>query len=83
LFQRLADFGKISNQEKFKGLGKKGAGLFEFKSFQDRFIGDFRSGKRFLVAVYSKKKKNQLDPAAVKRAVAILAANDEWEKQKR
>ena len=31
LFQRLADFGIIANREKFKGLGKTGADLFEFK----------------------------------------------------
>ena len=81
LFQRLSDFGKISNREKFKGLGREGADLFEFKSFQDRFIGDFRPGKRFLIAAYARKKKDKLDPAVVKRAVDILLANDQWEKE--
>lgn len=81
LFQRLANFGTIANREKFKKLGKKGVGLFEFKSFQDRFIGDFRPGKRFLIASYTKKKKDKLDPAVVKRAVDILFANDQWEKE--
>jgi hypothetical protein len=49
LFQILGETGKILNREKFKGLGEQGLGLFEFKSFQIRFIGDFRPGKRFVV----------------------------------
>jgi hypothetical protein len=80
LFRRLADSGTISNREKFKSLGTKGAHLWEFKSFQDRFIGDFRPSKRFLVAAYSRKKRDQLDPAAVTRAAKVLAANDRYEK---
>lgn len=83
LFQRLADFGVIANREKFKSLGKRGADLFEFKSFQDRFIGNFRPGKRFLIAAYTRKKKDKLDPTVIKRAVEVLAANDKWEKEPR
>lgn len=83
LFRRLADSGKISNREKFKSLGTKGAHLWEFKNFQDRFIGDFRPGKRFLVAAYSRKKKDQLDPATVARAIKMLAANDRYERSNR
>ncbi|MCZ6479261.1 MAG: hypothetical protein O6929_02470, partial [candidate division NC10 bacterium] len=50
LFGRLAEFGEIRNREKFKQLGAKAGqqaqGLWEFKSFQVRFIGDFRPGRR-------------------------------------
>lgn len=48
LFKRLAEFGNLSNREKFKRLGEKagarGRDLWEFKDHQLRFIGDFRPG---------------------------------------
>ncbi|MGH7814698.1 MAG: type II toxin-antitoxin system RelE/ParE family toxin [Candidatus Binataceae bacterium] len=84
LFKRLAETGKIFNREKFRQLGQKSAGrgaeLFEFKSFQDRFIGDFRPGHRFLVAAYANKKKDRLDPADIERAVRAMAENDAHER---
>jgi hypothetical protein len=83
LFRRLADSGAISNREKFKNLGSQGAHLWEFKAFQDRFIGDFRPGKRFLVAAYTRKKRDKLDPAVITRAAAVLAANDRYERSSR
>lgn len=85
LFLRLAEMGRIVNREKFRNLGQKsgkrgsGAELWEFKSFQDRFIGDFRPRNRFLVATYTKKKKDNLDPSAVARAVRVMAENDAFE----
>ncbi len=83
LFQRLAESGKIFNRDKFKSLGRKGSSLWEFKSFQDRFLGNFRPGQRFLIAAYEKKQKDRLDPEVVKRAVNVLAANDRYESQTR
>jgi len=84
LFKRLAETGRILNREKFRQLGqksaKKGAELFEFKSFQDRFIGDFRPGRRFLVAAYANKKKDKLDPADIERAVTVMSENDAHER---
>jgi hypothetical protein len=77
LFTRLAATGQIPNREKFKALGAQGLGLFEFKSFQVRFIGDFRPGKRFVVAHGLQKKKDELDPADVQTAARILGENDQ------
>ena len=83
LFQRLAQVGLINNREQFHKLGelagKRGSALREFKRFQDRFLGDFRAGRRFLVAGYEQKKKDRLDPAVIERAVRVLAENDDYE----
>jgi hypothetical protein len=87
LFNRLATVGRIDNREKFRQLGKKAKGkaqgFWEFKSFQDRFIGDFRSGKRFIVGAYTKKKKDNLKEEDVDRAVKALEANDKWDEQQK
>lgn len=80
LFQRLADFGRLDNREKFKQLGPKagehGKGLWEFKSHQIRLIGDFRPGYRFVVAHGTIKKQDRLDRADIDRAVRILREHD-------
>lgn len=80
LFQRLADFGRIDNEEKFKNLGAKagkaGRGLFEFKSFQLRFFGDFRPGKQFVVAHGTRKKKDDLSRSDIDTSVRVLAEHD-------
>lgn len=85
LFQRLAEVGRINNREQFRNLGersgKRGSELWEFKRFQDRFLGDFRPGRRFLIAAYEQKKKDRLDPAVIERAVRVLAENDRYEAQ--
>lgn len=62
LFQMLAETGRIPNREKFKSLGERGLGLFEFKSFQLRVIGDFRPGRRFVVANGLRKKRGRTGP---------------------
>jgi len=86
LFQRLAEHGEIRNREKFRQLGKKagpeGRDLWEFKSFQIRFLGDFRPGKRFVVAHGLRKKRDDLPKADIYRAVRILAEPDERERRK-
>lgn len=83
LFRRLAETGLISNGDLFHKLGdkggKRGSELREFKRFQDRFLGNFRPGRRFLIAAYEQKKKDRLDPAVIERAVRVLAENDDYE----
>lgn len=86
LFRRLADFGQISNREKFKRLGpkagEKGRGLWEFKSGQIRLIGDFRPGSRFVVAQGTVKKADDLPKPDIEKAICILAEHDTREGQK-
>lgn len=80
LFQRLAESGRISSREKFKQLGEragpKGRGLWEFKSFQIRFVGDFRRGCRFIVALGLRKKQDNLRMADIEAAIYILEDYD-------
>jgi Gp49-like protein DUF891 len=87
LFQRLAEYGRISNREKFRQLGQKAGkqatGFWEFKSFQDRFIGDFKPGCRFIIGAYTRKKKDKLDKQDIDRAVKALATNDHFEEQQK
>jgi hypothetical protein len=84
LFQWLASDGRVPNREKFKGLGAQAAGLWEFKSHQIRFLGDFRPGARFLVALGLQKKQDALRPADIEAAARIMKENDVVEgRQKR
>lgn len=78
LFKRLADAGKISNEEKFKRV--EGTELFEFKSFQVRFLGDFRPGRRFVLAHGLRKKKDKHNKADIETALRILNENDQAER---
>ena len=85
LFRRLADFGPLSNREKFRQLGEKAGtkarGLWEFKSFQIRFIGDFKPGGRFIVAHgLDNKKKDNLPTPDIEKAVRILEEHDSRER---
>lgn len=72
LLKRMAETGQIQNREKFKKVGD----LFEFKSFQIRFIGDFRVGRVFVVAHGVRKKRNELRPEDLARAQRILDEHD-------
>ena len=80
LFQWLAEFGTIRNPEKFKPLGEHygpaGRDLFEFKSFQIRFLGDFRPQCRFIIALGMRKKKDRHDKSDLEAARTILTAYD-------
>lgn len=85
LFRRLAEFGPISNREKFRKLGEKAGpkarGLWEFKSFQIRFIGDFRPRGRFIVSHgLDNKKKDDLPKPDIEKAVRILEEHDSRER---
>lgn len=75
LFQLLADTGKVSNREKFQKL--EGTELFEFKSFQLRFHGDFRPGHRFVVADGVRKKKQKASQSDLRAAARILTESDQ------
>ena len=73
LFERLAEHGRIRNNEQFKKLGDwQEHAIWEFKSFQLRFLGAFTPGSRFLVAHGLRKKKNKHRPADLDRAARIL-----------
>jgi hypothetical protein len=80
LFGRLADTGYIASREKFKQLGPKagprGRHLWEFKSFQLRFIGDFRPGRIFVIAHGTRKKTDNLNQVDIDKAVRVLAEHD-------
>jgi hypothetical protein len=76
LFQRLAETGRIQNVDKFKSIVDAAGRLWEFKSFQVRFLGDFRPGKRFVLAYGVRKKQDKLDKVDIQVAVRILAEND-------
>ena len=73
LFERLAERGQIRNNEQFKKLGdRQGHVIWEFKSYQIRFLGAFTPGGRFLVAHGLRKKKKSLRSADLDRAARIL-----------
>lgn len=75
LFKLLAETGQIRNREKFQKL--EGTELFEFKSFQLRFHGDFRPGRRFVVASGVRKKKQKADKSDLQVAARILKESDQ------
>lgn len=88
LFKWLADFRFIPNDTKFKQLGPKagpkGRFLWEFKSFQIRFIGDYRKGQRFIIGHgLVNKKGDDLRRADIDKAVRILEEHDSREKDTR
>ena len=79
LFGRLADLGPtgLQNREKFKFLDDiRGERLFEFKSFQLRFLGAFRPGQRFIVVYALRKKQDNLPPSSLETAAATLKQRD-------
>jgi hypothetical protein len=81
LFKRLADFGtQFHNREKFRALGEDygpaGRDLFEFKSFQIRFLGDFRPGCLFIIASGMRKKKDHHEKSDLDSARKILIEYD-------
>lgn len=69
--------GDIASREHFKSLGKSGGNLWEFKRFQLRFLGDYRPGGRFVVALGLLKKTDDLKRSDIEKASRILAEHDE------
>lgn len=76
LFKLFSEKGLIRNPEKF---AKVRSGLFEFKCFQQRFLGDYRPGKRFIVAHALQKKKDRLNTSDINKALRIIAEHVKWE----
>lgn len=76
-FQRLAAIGRISNDEIFK----KVADLWEFKSGDLRFLGDFRPGGKFILAHGTRKKKRRLDREDMEVATRRLREHDAREER--
>lgn len=73
LFNRLAERGRIGTRERFKKLEtRKGWAIWEFKSFQLRFIGGFSTAKAFVVAEGVRKKQDRHRARDLDRAVRIL-----------
>ena len=77
LFKQLADTGQLRNREKFQKL--TGSDIFEFKSFQLRFFGNFRPGYRFVVAFGVRKKKQRANSADLRVAAKLLQEHDDHE----
>ena len=67
LFERMAEHGKITNEEKFKKLT---GSIFEFKKFQIR-IGCFQVGRNWYLTHGFRKKKDHWPPAELDRAEQI------------
>ena len=81
LFQRMAELGPagLQNREKFKFLEeKRGERLFEFKSFQLRFLGAYRPGGHFVLAHALKKKSDDLPVPALETAAQNLKEHDQY-----
>lgn len=86
LFHRMAENGPsgLQNREKFKFLDEaRGERIFEFKSFQLRFLGGFRQGGMFLVAHALRKKSNDLPPSALEIAARGLREHDAFHSPQR
>ena len=83
LFQLFANQGFLQNREKFKKLGSKAKGkgseLWEFKSFQHRFLGDYKQNRRFIIAHALRKKSDNLPASDIARAIRILQEHDQRE----
>ena len=82
-FNILAEDGRIPTTERFKKLAnRRNWTLWEFKSFQIRFIGTFSkrtSPGEFVVALGIRKKANRHKASDLERAVRIL--NDHFGKE--
>ena len=63
LFERMGEFGKITNPEKFKKL-EDSDGVFEFKSFQIRILC-FMAGARVVLCRGLYKKRNKHVPGDI------------------
>jgi hypothetical protein len=74
----MAESGWIQNREHFKKLGDN---LYEFKRHQIRLLGDYRPGRRFLVALGVRKKKDEHYPKDLRAAAKILEAHDLRERE--
>lgn len=67
---RLADDGRVANQERFKKVEGTN-GLWEFKLHQIRIFGFFLSGARFILTNGIRKKQDRLSRSDIAVAEAI------------
>jgi len=67
---RLADDGRVANQERFKRV-EGTDGLWEFKLHQIRIFGFFLSGGRFILTNGVRKKQDRLSKSDIAVAEAI------------
>ncbi len=72
LFQRLADTGKIWNEQKFKHL-EGCEGLFEFKADENRVFCFFYVGKKVILTHGFRKKKQKTPKEEIQRALKLKA----------
>jgi len=71
LLVRLADHGMLGNEQKFRKLEGKGAGLWEFKSFQARILCFF-DRERLVILTHGFVKKSNATPAVeIEKAVRL------------
>ena len=70
LFQRLADTGRIWNEQKFKHL-EGTDGIFEFKSDDNRVLCFFFFGKRVILTHGFKKKQPKTPKGEIERALKL------------
>lgn len=85
IFMYVATVGTLfRHPEKFKKVGDVKApgehqahAICEFKSFQLRFLGEFRPNREFVIAHGTLKKKDNLDSADLTRAAVILSNEPE------
>jgi len=83
LFSYIAGLGTLfRHPQKFKKVGMAHApgehphqahAIYEFKSFQLRFLGEFRPNREFVIAHGLRKKKDDLDDADLSRTAVILS----------
>jgi hypothetical protein len=66
--QLLAETGRIRSSDKFKKVSGE---IWEFRRFQQRFLGFYLPGGRFVVASHEVKKKDRLSKETIARAESI------------
>ena len=66
LFNRMGDFGKISDITKFR---HEGGGIYAFKPQPERFLCFFQEGRKIIVTNGFRKKRDKLPPSEHERAM--------------
>lgn len=66
LFQRMGDFGKISDTTKFRNENN---GIYAFKPKPDRFLCFFQTGKKIVITNAFRKRQDKLPKTEKERAL--------------
>lgn len=78
LFQRLAEFGPLCNEQQFKfEKQQRRWRLWAFKDFQLRFLGAFFGKGAFVVAHGFRKKQHKIPPKEFETAARLLDEHEE------